>query len=312
MREFSNRKTYLSPLTSHPSPLTPHLSPLTSHITYASDFSTFHRALLNGEFQKLVLARCATIVNDGKTAPMELFRKACRCYPRMFVALVSTPQSGTWLTASPEILLESLPDSRFRTIALAGTMRLRSDKADNEGQHLRWSAKNIQEQRYVASYLADVLRHFSDDVREDGPRTVRAAHLVHLRSDFTFSLYNKCTRVGELLEALHPTPAVCGLPKVEAQRFIISHEHDPRHYYSGFMGPYNVQQSTFDVQRSLSGKLVEPGATHLYVSLRCMNITDSAYHLYAGGGLLRESTEQQEWQETEAKLDTMRRLLLTQ
>ena len=270
---------------------------------YSHDFRSFHRALLDGEFQKLVLARCATIANEGKMTPMELFQKACKLYPRMFVALVSTPQSGMWLTASPEILLESIPEDRWRTIALAGTMRLRSDKTDNEGQHLRWSAKNIQEQRYVASYLADVLRRFTDDVCEEGPRTVRAAHLVHLRSDFTFTLHNKnCTRVGELLEALHPTPAVCGLPKADAQRFILTHEHSPRHYYSGFMGPLNVQ-------RSLTSKAAEPSATHLYVSLRCMHITDSAYHLYAGGGLLRESIEQQEWQETETKMDTMRRLL---
>ena len=298
---------HILPLTPHPSaishqpsPLTSHLSPLTSRNTYASDFSTFHRALLNGEFQKLVLARCATIANEGKMTPMELFQKACQRYPRMFVALVSTPQSGTWLTASPEILLENLPDSRWRTIALAGTMRLRTDKADDEGQRLRWSAKNIQEQRYVASYLADVLRRFSDDVREEGPRTVRAAHLVHLRSDFTFTLSNnKCTRVGELLEILHPTPAVCGLPKAEAQRFIIAHEHAPRHYYSGFMGPLNLPLTSHH----------SPLTTHLYVSLRCMHITSDTYHLYAGGGLLRESTEQQEWQETEAKLDTMRHVL---
>ncbi|MBO4465003.1 MAG: chorismate-binding protein [Prevotella sp.] len=286
---------------------------------YHEDFSIFHKALTDGQFRKLVLARCATVGNDGKTTPMELFQRACQLYPRMFVALVSTPQSGMWLTASPEILLESLPqagevrgehlpESRWRTIALAGTMRLRSDKADDEGQHLRWSAKNIQEQRYVASYLADVLRRFSDDVCEEGPRTVRAAHLVHLRSDFTFSLDNKrCTRVGKLLEALHPTPAVCGLPKDEAQRFIISHEHSPRHYYSGFMGPFNMNENKNENFTPLSSHL-----THLFVSLRCMHITDSAYHLYAGGGLLCESNEQQEWQETEAKMDTMRRLLVTQ
>ena len=274
-------------------PVSTHPSLPTSRNSYSSDFTTFHKALLDRQFQKLVLARCATVSNDGKATPMMLFQTACRLYPRMFVALVSTPQSGMWLTASPEILLEHLPDNRWRTIALAGTMRLRSEKADDEGQRLRWSAKNIQEQRYVASYLADVLRRFSDDVHEEGPRTVRAAHLVHLRSDFTFTLKKEyCTRVGELLEALHPTPAVCGLPKAEAQRFIISHENAPRHYYSGFMGPFNLQCST-----------------HLYVSLRCMHITDSACHLYAGGGLLRESNEQQEWQETEAKMETMRRLI---
>ena len=312
----------ISTLNPQQTSLNSHLSTLNSHKSYSDTFSIFHQALLNGQFQKIVLARCATEAHDGSITPMALFHQACQLYPRMFVALVSTPQSGTWLTASPEILLEHLPDDRWRTIALAGTMRLRSDKADNEGQHLRWSAKNIQEQRHVSSYIANVLRRFSDDVHEEGPRTIRAAHLVHLRSDFTFTINKECTRVGELLQALHPTPAVCGLPKEEAQRFIIANERTPRHYYSGFMGPFNLPQQTSlnshlstlnSHQTSLNSQPSTLNQTtlnsHLYVSLRCMNITDSACHLYAGGGLLRESVEQQEWLETEAKMETMRRLL---
>ena len=57
------------------------------------------------------------------------------------------------------------------------------------------------------------------------------------------------------------------------------------------------------------GMLDPQSDTHLYVSLRCMNIDGNCCHLFAGGGLLRESTGEQEWQETEAKLETMRRLL---
>ena len=57
------------------------------------------------------------------------------------------------------------------------------------------------------------------------------------------------------------------------------------------------------------GMLDSEGDTHLYVSLRCMNITDYRYHLYAGGGLLKDSVLEQEWQETEAKLETMRRCI---
>jgi isochorismate synthase len=59
------------------------------------------------------------------------------------------------------------------------------------------------------------------------------------------------------------------------------------------------------------GMLAPEAQTHLYVSLRCMNIEGSTYHLYAGGGLLKGSTEEQEWQETEAKLETMRRCIAT-
>lgn len=260
--------------------------------TYAADFATFHQALEEGRFQKLVLSRCATEPNDGSRKPLELFRQACQLYPRLFIALVSTPQSGTWLTATPEILLEG-QQHHWRTIALAGTMRLHDDELQGEGQHLRWSTKNIEEQRYVASYIADTLRQVASDVREEGPRTVRAANLVHLRSDFNFTLAEDM-RVGELLGALHPTPAVCGLPKEEALRFIAQHEHTPRSYYSGFMGPLNVQAET-----------------HLYVSLRCMQITREYFRLYAGGGLLRDSVEQKEWRETEAKMETMRQCIAT-
>jgi isochorismate synthase len=51
------------------------------------------------------------------------------------------------------------------------------------------------------------------------------------------------------------------------------------------------------------------GDTHLYVSLRCMNIEDGVCHLYAGGGLLRDSIFEQEWDETEAKMETMKKLI---
>jgi len=102
------------------------------------------------------------------------------------------------------------------------------------------------------------------------------------------------------LQALHPTPAVCGLPKDDAFRFILDNEHTPRQYYSGFMGPLNLPPSTH---------VLPPTSTHLYVSLRCMQITSTHYRMYAGGGLLKDSIEEQEWQETEAKLETMRHLL---
>lgn len=260
-------------------------------VTYAADFKKFHDRLVDGTFRKIVLSRCATIAADGPVQPLDLFRRVCRRYPRLFVSLVYTPKSGLWLTATPEILLEGV-DNRWRTIALAGTMKLQGDELQGEGEHVRWSTKNIEEQRLVATYLAEQLKPFAADISEEGPRTVRAAHLVHLRSDFTFTLLIN-TRVGDLLQALHPTPAVCGLPKQEAFRFILQHEHSPRSYYSGFMGPLDLAAHT-----------------HLYVSLRCMQILPDAYRLYAGGGLLKDSIEEQEWQETEAKMETMQSLLV--
>lgn len=263
-----------------------------SAMYYSIDFANFHSQLEQGTFRKIVLARC-TDEQTSLHSPLELFCRACALYPRMFISLVNTTKSGCWLQATPEILLEGRGDGTWCTIALAGTMKLEGEQLKSEGESVSWSTKNIQEQRYVATYIAECLEQFTNEFHEEGPSTVRAADLVHLRSDFTFTLPEH-GRIGDLLQTLHPTPAVCGLPKRETFQFIIRNEHTPRRYYSGFMGMLDPERET-----------------HLYVSLRCMNIEGGCCHLYAGGGLLKDSVLEQEWQETEAKLETMRRCIAT-
>lgn len=255
---------------------------------YAADFERCHARLLDGSFSKIVLARRARLTTTEHIPPLELFARACREYPRMFVALFSTRRSGTWLVATPETLVSGKA-GMMRTMALAGTMR-------HSGH---WSAKNIQEQRCVENYITECIGHYTSDFSVDGPYTARAGNLVHLRSDIRFRLADT-SRLGDLLNDLHPTPAVCGMPKEATRDFIISNESAPRGYYSGF-----------------SGLLYPEGDTHLFVTLRCMELgatsrqTDGtasdAYTLYAGGGLLKDSVEQSEWDETEAKMNTMRR-----
>ncbi len=263
---------------------------------YAIDFANFHAQLEVGEFRKIVLARCSRLKSREALAPEDLFMRACRLYPRMFIALFSTPKSGTWLMATPEILLEG-DGKTWHTMALAGTMRLTGEQLKfdnpigNQEQMPSWSIKNIQEQRYVASYITECLEQFTDEFQEDGPYTARAADLVHLRSDFSFQLKDQ-QHMGDVLQLMYPTPAVCGLPKDKTRDFILKNELVPRNYYSGFVGPLNPSHDT-----------------HLYVSLRCMQIRGNEYDLYAGGGLLADSKEESEWNETEAKLETMKRVL---
>lgn len=266
---------------------------------YSVAYEKFTSQIASGNFSKIVLARSKVLDSKQQIAAEELFRRACKLYQRMFIALVHTERGGTWLTASPEILLEG-SDSNWRTIALAGTMKLEGSQLDfdaTQGPYdcdmIKWSDKNIQEQRYVAKYIKECLDKFSDNVVEEGPFTVRAGNLVHLRSNFDFTLQTT-DKVGDLINTLHPTPAVCGLPKEEAHNFIIENESVPRHYYSGFMGPLNSNRGT-----------------HLYVALRCMNIDGHTYRLYAGGGLVKDSKEVLEWKETEDKMETMIKCLVT-
>ncbi len=255
---------------------------------YRADFRRFFAQLQSGAFRKIVLARCVRMPRSRPRSAEQLFLTACRLYPRVFVALIEMPQSGTWLMATPEVLLNG-EGGVWSTMALAGTQPV--DREGENAERVEWSEKNREEQQYVASYIADTLQDYADGVQMSEPYTVRAARLYHLRTDFRFRLRDE-ERVGDLLNALHPTPAVCGIPKEEARRFILENEHAGRGYYSGFCGP-----------------LMSGGATHLFVSLRCMRILHTEYRLYAGGGLLRESEEEQEWKETEGKLQAMKKLI---
>lgn len=243
--------------------------------SYREDFEKFHGAILSGRFAKLVLARSSEHTIDKSVDVQSLFYNVCRSYPRAMVMLFDTPQSGTWLIASPEILLDR-QQSQFCTMALAGTMPYR------EGLP-QWSEKNKAEQHLVEQYIDGIVSERSSQIIKDGPRTVRAGNLMHLRTDFRFRLRAEVS-LGQLLSALHPTPAVCGLPKAEAREFIRENESLVRRYYSGFAGPLNLRSET-----------------HLYVSLRCMSLADGVVTTYVGGGIMPESVVEDEWTETELK-----------
>lgn len=266
-----------------PKTMSSHVSS-TDRTTYHDQFAIFHEAIVRGKCSKIVLARRCTETSSSPLPPRQLFHRACTLFPHCFVALFCTPETGTWLTATPEILLEQT-DGQAHTMALAGTM----PAPDNEDTGLPWSKKNRREQRYVADYLRTQLTPLTDRLEETKARTIVAGNVMHLRSDFRFILKKGYT-LGEAVNALHPTPAVCGTPTQAAHDFILTHEQLPRAYYSGYCGPINTED------------------THLYVMLRCMHICGNSYNLYAGGGLVKESIEQDEWEETEAKFYAMRRV----
>ena len=154
-----------------------------------------------------------------------------------------------------------------------------------------WSRKNREEQAYVADYIRRILQRYAEALTECAPYTARAGQVVHLKTDFGFRLPSTHC-LGDLLHELHPTPAVCGLPKEDAFRFIPLNEGYERSYYSGFVG------------------MLDPGGeTHLYVNLRCMALGTGAATLYAGGGILASSDAASEWDETAEKMKTMQSII---
>ncbi|MCL3852259.1 isochorismate synthase [Parabacteroides sp. GYB001] len=252
---------------------------------YIHCFDAFIKPLQENTLDKLVLSRSLTLDREASFSPAKAFYKACRRYIRSYVYLCHTPQTGTWLGSTPEIILSG-EKGEWHTVALAGTQPLQNGKLPTH-----WDDKNRKEQQLVSTYIHDRLSSQGINLTMEGPYPARAGALCHLKSDFRFRLEHN-DKLGDLLALLHPTPAVCGLPKEEAYQFILENEGYDRRYYSGFIGRLNPK-----------------GRTDLYVNLRCMNISEQLLTLYAGGGLLSSSEPADEWQETEDKLQTMRALL---
>jgi isochorismate synthase len=246
---------------------------------YSQLFQRFHKPLTDGTITKLVLSRSKDIPRKKGFSPGHAFFQAEEKYHRSCVFLFHTPQSGTWLGSTPEILLSGA-NTRWHTMALAGTRYPHSGTVS-------WDDKNLREQHLVTSYLLHQLSSFQITPEINGPYTAKAGNLAHLRTDFNFTLPNDST-IGTLLKSLHPTPAVSGLPKEEAFRFILKEEGYDRRYYTGFFG------------------MLDPsGETNLYVNLRSLEIGKSSLTLFAGSGLISSSNYKDEWKETEKKLETM-------
>ncbi len=257
------------------------LSETDHHAEYEEAFAKLRAQIDDEILWKVVLARRSDVELEQPIDAHKVFLKACQMYPHQMIALIATEATGTWLMATPELLL-GRDDGRWATMALAGTMSTPGP----------WDNKNMREQAYVALYIRNCLLRRCYLVNQKPVHTTMAAKLYHLRTDFEFALSDD-TEIVKVLDDLFPTPAVCGMPKDRAREVIDEYENFDRKYYSGFCGPLNFADKS------------HPDAS-LYVSLRCMQIEGACCHLYAGGGLLKESSVEKEWKETEKKMETIK------
>ncbi len=239
-------------------------------------------AINSGKFSKVVFSRCTSRKRQGESLG-KLFLTLQQRAPGVFVYLVNIPHIGLWIGATPETLL-AVDGDFARTVSLAGTQPLRSD-----GKYC-WFAKEIEEQAFVSRYAVDILNRYGvSNYTTKGPENLETTAVAHLKTTFTFPAKNIMSRLGSFVADLSPTPAVCGLPKESARKFILSSEPHSRKYYAGFLGPWNLEHCS----------------THLFVNLRCMEVNKEEYLLYTGGGITAKSSPDAEWDETNHKAQTL-------
>jgi isochorismate synthase len=174
-------------------------------------------------------------------------------------------------------------------MALAGTQIFKGS-AD-----VQWPEKERREQQFVTDYILSKLKKY--DLKITRPYTLQAGSLLHICTEIT-GILSPRNSLKDLISALHPTPAVCGVPENLAKTFILNNEHYDREYYTGYLGELNMNDKQ----------------TNLYVNLRCMKTEpDPVGHirasLYIGGGITVDSIPEKEWEETVAKSNTIKRVL---
>ncbi|WP_299099744.1 chorismate-binding protein [uncultured Winogradskyella sp.] len=250
--------------------------------------------------QKVVLSRCQTKLLQDKS-PFSIFKRLFNKYKNAMVYCWYHPKVGLWLGATPELLLK-VEGKRLTTISLAGTQPYRRIAKP------MWSHKEYEEQQIVTDYITKQLEPFTKQINVTDVETVKAGSLLHLKTKVT-SLINDTSQLNDILKALHPTPAVCGFPKVDAKEFILQNENYKRSYYTGFLGELNLKQTT---TRNTNRRNVENNAyavvkstSTFYVNLRCMQLMDNLAHIYVGGGITKDSNPENEWEETVNKTSTI-------
>lgn len=246
--------------------------------------------IANGTFKKVVISRKEAIkLNDFNL--VEVYQKLLQNYPTAFVYVWFHPKVGLWLGATPETLL-NIENSNFETMSLAGT------QTASDLQNVVWQQKELIEQGLVTDFIQNQLKNLSSDLKINPIETIKAGNLFHLRTKVSGKLNTEKFELKNLIEALHPTPAVCGLPRNESKKFICENENYEREFYTGFLGELNLKNTNSDVKKSM-----------LYVNLRCMKITKMTANLFIGGGITIDSNPEKEWQETVSKSKTMKLVL---
>jgi len=256
----------------------------TTSSEYINNVNAAKTAMTEGKFHKVVLSKVKLVELNDNFDAADFFLKLCDKYPHAFVYLIQLPEVGCWIGATPEPLLV-IEDECVKTVSLAGTQMA----TDAEIDSYNWSSKEIEEQGIVTNFVEQTLK--SLDIKQYskvGPTNYRAANLIHLKTAFEFSQADLKNRLGDFLKALHPTPSVGGLPKAEAREFILANEKHDRSYYTGFLGPVNIENKT-----------------NIFVNLRCLQLFDKQFVLYSGAGITTSSVAENEWTETDNKMMTM-------
>jgi len=255
-----------------------------SQATWREQVETVVDRIDRGDLRKVVLAQSLIATLNRPTVAGDILARLADPYPDCYRFLFEPHRGGTFFGATPERLVTVMGDS-VETEALAGSIG-RGDTAtedDRLAEQLQRSAKNTHEHALVVETIRDQLRERTTEI-QTGERTVRRlATVQHLRTPVRATL-GRDEHVLSLVEALHPTPAVGGLPPDEALQTIRDTETFDRGWYAAPVGWLDAD-----------------GNGTFTVAIRSGIASDHTVTMFAGAGIVPDSDADREWDELQLK-----------
>jgi isochorismate synthase len=225
--------------------------------------------------KKVVLSRIVSFPHQGLTAE-GIFNLFNEKFPNAAVFAFTDENNSHWIGATPELLFRKRGNS-YSTISLAGTRKA--------GTTEEWGKKEIEEQHLVTEFIQQELKVIgAGNIQCNELHTRNAGSIEHLCNAISFE-YNGDWK--EVMNTLHPTPAVCGMPRKQAKGIIEDLETHDREYYTGLIG---IEQGD-DID--------------VYVILRCLKYSEDLLHVFVGAGITAESVPMFEARETRWKAESL-------
>ena len=253
-----------------------------THEEYVAKLKNVIEIIKEHHLPKLVISRRKIFKDFNEIDLEESFKNLCQAYPNAF-RYVFIQGENAWIGAFSEVLGKfNKTTHEFETMSLAGTIPVSEN----------WSEKEIEEQKPVSSYIRNVLEKYNstNDIQESETHDHISGNIKHLRTDFKLKINPE--NLDKIIMELHPTPAVCGIPKDFCKQKIQEFEKFPRELYAGFI---RIETDEF---------------IQYFVNLRCAKLFSDSVHLFVGGGITAQSSPEKEWLETELKSEAVLKNLI--
>ncbi len=259
---------------------------LTNKKEWISNVEEALRLINATRLEKVVIARSIQFLSDKQIRPFSIFKKLHSSYPNCFNFYFELDGDQVFLGASPELLIQKNVN-KISTMALAGTIKRGSTREEDVqlANELLSSNKDRKEHQIVVQQIIDNLKSFVDieSLKIDNNPHIHKIHNVqHLRTNISAQLKGEISLL-DIIDHLHPTPAVGGKPRTEALQFIKALEGS-RGWYASPLGY---------IKSNLDGKFI--------VGLRSALIKHKTIHAFAGAGIVDASDPTKEWEETKLK-----------